>query len=1560
MNFKKLLFNFICVFFALSSYSYGQNTRTFTDKNIERTLTKYLDKQNVPEGQDSIVGTFYAMFSSATDSDKQIILNTLNYIVKKAITNSTIDIGTFTNKKNKTENFNKSIIYVFLETALFYKNKSSTSLYHWLLKADEMTNNPKTSVKNITDFIANTYFFTKGYLRKSNLINWHYLAKNYTLKYDEKSHNLEYSIPQTDLQCIYGGKDSLIIHKSKVVFNPLKDSLQVQSGTVKWQDRFGDEFKNSYVELNQCFINLKYYKYKASNAKYFNKTILRSYMTGDFEDGISQWAKKTAKMPKFISYKKNTELISDNKNFRFFGGLTVEGNKLQITGSNNIPAELHFYQNGKLFFKSQSLKMEFFSAKKSKITIYTGENDSIWHPACSYKINDKGFFVSRISKEKGNNLFQISDIKIETNMRSISWKAGSDSIKFLYGNLASINVSKNNFDFERAFEKNLSKANRTIFRSTNYFNAREFDRLKMYETRNPLFDIRNFCDKIGERTFTLKEYAGYIKKDRQSLKARLLDLSYKGFLKYDKALDKITVNQKLFDHLNYFTQKKDYDELEIVSPGTKDNWKKLTASYNLKNHTLNIGGVESVILSKVQKTAFRLDSTNLTIEKNRNMKFSGRLQAGLVQFVNGKYSFDYDKFEIKIDTAEQMLYSELRKDKNNRIYALPVTSTIYDISGTLNIDSAANKSGRFIKTGEEYPRFTTKQNSYVYYNEPGLANFNPKEFYFKIYPYTRRNLNYITAENLELDGEMHTGDMLPMFKETLTLIYDDYEVKDRKTNKKFTMNLASLGFVHDLQDNSTPLFNKGTFSKNKKGKSIVTLSRAGFKGEGKINWLTSEVQADEFNFIANNIEAHVANFTIKQDSTNSKYPNVNAKNVNLKWDAKNEQIICKTNDDEEQMNIFDGKVKLIGETIYTPTYLMGNGVAQYQSTELNSDSIIFKNKSYYTPNGSFKAYNNSKDKIDKNMLIETSNMRTYTDINAEKTAFENIDTSSYANIKSNLYKCYPKTMVWNHLSQNADINEPLSNHTSNKNTLKNSTPLDSTYMVNVANFSPSTFFGERDSIMFENTKNGLSFYGGNAKYVSNDKLIRIQEVERINVADISIFPSSEIDIKAKGVMNKLYKTKLKVINNENVVLHEITNVDIQIKSKNSYLAQSGTYKYKDITGKIQNVFFNKITFSEIKNASIATGTIKEEREFRLSPYYFFKGDIEFNAKQDYLTFNGFARIKNFCNYQGEWFYFKNEINPHDVVININKNLITDSARHQANVYADIKYAQDTSAIVVPFLKTAPDTREASLFSARKDLYATTYQPKQKRYIVAPLNSIADTLPMRNYMAYDTKKCIIKTNGYIDYAKLSHTKFNAFGSSSFDMRSKHFKINSFTMLDFWFNKNATEIMATTIKAQTPSKPVEITDEFKEKMEQSVGQEITEKYYKEQANTLPAPLDRMLVFSELKLHYNAEDGTFIASGDADLMGVKGMQINQKVSTLVKIRPGFKFDEMQIHISTNDSWFYFKFSDTNLYACSSNEDFNKAIEETKISKRKDPKSKLRYILGDVQAAKMFVNNF
>lgn len=1548
---------FIISFLLALIFPVLAQSQEYTNENLSEKLESYYDDQDIPES-DSSRQAFLSMYEQLDESDRKRLSELLNFVSRKAKSKDVIANAQVIDLETAdTINYDITLLIGILKTSRYYYKKSAAHFNAWFNKAFELTKEQGTTITDFSAFISRTYYLSKGYVYHSRLIRWETQSKNYRFEIDENN-IFTVEIPKTRLRCIYDKTDTISINQSHIVFNPLSDEAQGSKGTVEWKDRYGPEFKDTRVELKDFTLNLRKSSYEAKDAALYSSTLLRGAMLGNFKDAASPWAVKTKLRPYFDSYEKDFELLSKNENFKYFGGVTVEGPKIQVTGNDKDPAVVQFYKDGRLFFQAEALKTQFNRADNASVKLYINENDSIYHPSAAFLLDEKELIVSRARTEKGKLNFRISDIKMATNMRSIRWQAGNDTLMFDNRHLDEFAKHENQKPvFSHSFTKESLRNQETeYFRSLNYFDRREFNKQKMYESRNPLFDIKRYCIKNNTRQFTANELASFLKKDPHALNKRLIRLSYDGYIDYNPDKRLAEVNRILFDHIDYFNKKKDHDVLQITASENSEPPGRFKAGYHLKQNTIIIYGAESVILSKRQRTAFRTNtSQKVVVQENRDMQFSGLFQSGFVKFAQGNYRFNYDDFTVKIDSAKKMYYSIVRGQSLD-----PVYSTIRDVQGIIYIDAPDNKSGNFSpEIKKAYPIFTSENKSYVYYNEgeesgdQQLANFDPEEFYFEIDEYTRDSLLMLSPNHISLKGKMYTGKMLPVFEDSLRVLYDIFQNQDGKD-----VEVASLGFVHEMEDNNVPIFEKGSLSKNAEGKSLIRLSRAGLKGEGRIAWLTSQIDADEFNFYTNSLTAEAANFRVTESENDKRYPILQAEKAIISWDVEKESITAENlREDDPPVKVYDGQVKVKGRMVYTPDSLSGSGKAHYQNSTLDADTIIFRQDAFYANNGTLQIVDDAGEQ-----LFSAEQMKSYTDIEAEKTAFEKNGTESKASIKSESVTSYPDFMLWDYNTDKAEINKPLNRH-SNSRISSADVLLDSTFMVDAAQFAPGSFYGSVDSLRMATSKD-LLFFGENADFDGNSENFTIQEVKRIKVADIYVIPSSEVVIESGGTFEKLKNTRVEVLDTlTNVLLHEITDVDIEIDGINEYKASTGTYKYRGAGGYDQNIYFSKITYNKTSGSSEATGTIEQSREFMLNPYYQYKGDVKFDASKDFMAFDGFAKIQPFCNTEGDWFDFKNDIDPNNVLIRLSNLVRSDTSQNEAQVFADIKFVKNTNILKPFFLSTADDTRTQSVFSATKNGYATKYDAANNRYLAAPLTTFTDSLPLKNYMSYETDNCLIKTAGEMHYINFGEADFQAGGISEYDMRSKKFEMQTFTIMDFFFNETATALMAERINSQLPPKAIVNDERLQEKFTRSFGDELFDKFRQslEPDASLPEPLDSRLVFSNISFEWDEEEGAFKSVGLADLLAVKGRNISQQVNAKIKVTKGLPHDVVRIYIEVNNNdWFYFRLSNTNLYAFSTIAEFNKAISDTKSRDRQDPDSRLKYHLTNENEVRSFESNY
>ena len=159
---------------------------------------------------------------------------------------------------------------------------------------------------------------------------------------------------------------------------------------------------------------------------------------------------------------------------------------------------------------------------------------------------------------------------------------------------------------------------------------------------------------------------------------------------------------------------------------------------------------------------------------------------------------------------------------------------------------------------------------------------------------------------------------------------------------------------------------------------------------------------------------------------------------------------------------------------------------------------------------------------------------------------------------------------------------------------------------------------------------------------SKDLITSIKSKKQLSInilAPISstyLYTSGSIVIRRKAKIDPLENAK--ILTNDITKYFNIYDATVEISTRHDYLA-SGIYDYKDLNGDIHNIFF-----SEIKPDTTAQthgyGTIKKNKDFKLSPNYDFYGDVKLSSTIENLEFSGYAKIVHSCkNIDKKWIDF---------------------------------------------------------------------------------------------------------------------------------------------------------------------------------------------------------------------------------------------------------------------------------------------------------------------------------
>ncbi len=1431
---------------------------------------------------DSLVSQFTSYWDSGrlSETDKNDISAISRYFAQKRV--------------NKTTTF-----FYFLRTTMLLKDQSQTNYNIWikLFKNYSITNTYST--KEVSIYTKQIYhLITEDYIFWSKTSKWKYINGNYAFNYDEDENYLKIKFTNIQLESYYFAFDTLHIKSVNGTLDILKSKWVGTSGKVTWE-KYGLPSGQVYAKLHKYNINLKHSKYSADSVTYKNSQILKYEIQGKLIDEASSWGRKNNAFPVFVSYK--TDLNTKKDNIHYKSGITMKGKKVLYSGTGLNKAEIKYLFQGKTVLEASS--KEFYesggvlNSNDASINIYIAGSDTVSHPSAKLNISETNIKITRQTKGAGNRPFFNPYQSVEIEADELMWNIKDSLIYFLSQDSKDKHV-----------------------RSSNYFTKTEFNKVKMYETTNPLFSVKRYATKLQSNTFNVDDYSFFVKKDPVAMRQRFIGLWYDGYVDYNTETHQVIVLKKLYDYIEFFFNRKDYDVINLPSVGQlhslASNYRILNCKFNTKTNDLYIFGVEGTSLSSTKRTGFLPSGGMVIMKKNRDMMFGGKLRAGLADIHAKSFYFSYSKFEVTFESADTLAFSVItyNPESNSKQLAY-LNSAVEGVSGKIRIDLKSNKSGK--KNIPIFPILISKDTSYVYYDKKTV--YDRETFMFKNYPFTKDSLLYINERELKIDGIMLSGGILPDFEETLT-VQEDY----------------SLGFRHRTPEGGLKLFGGKTTLSSKQSSfdSFIKLSNQGLQANGSASWFNTTIKAKNFNLYPDSLSALADEMIILKDTTNGdngKFPDVTGKLVYTKWDSKNDFITYTTT--ENPVEMYNGKVKVHGTVTYKPNGLYGSGNVNVDRGTLYSKEFIFKNNSLIAEKANMKI----KDKTeDKDQLLITD-MKSYIDMNSGKGVFVANNDSSNINFIENKYLNYPKHFVWDTKSNDVNVDYNTSVFTS-------SSSLDSAYLIDICKFDKSIFYENEGSSKFVSTargQNGLTFYGTKATFSSENKDLETEEVKKIIVADIEVKPSTSIVINKDGKIGKLFNTTIKARGR-----HNISDVDITIMSKNQYVASSGTYIYYDQNRTSQNIKFDSITYSTHEQATIAHGLIEQYNKFTLSPYFEYYGEVYFNAKNDFLNFKGNAKVIHTCSTKPYWFYFRSDINPDSVYLPLDSKLHSDIALNKARIFADILISKDSLGLFSSFMSTDPSGTAESIFSMRDSSYYISFSEAKQRYEITNRAKYQDRAKPGNYLELDTKNCIIKGEGKLSYINsLRIDSIGGYGNFRYDLNSGDYKMYTLTYMDFFFNRKAAQIISDKIDLNITAGGVNLTQSsYIQNMNNILGVNGTKRLLDDMSlnagkpKRFPFELNKTLVFSDIKFVWDKESNSFKSVGKIGVGNIYKNMHNKYLKGYVQITKDGANSKVYIYIETNENeWFFFTFSGGIMRTYSSVTEYNTIIETLKDKDRK-----------------------
>lgn len=1366
--------------------------------------------------------------------------------------------------------------YLSSNMAMVELDHSKSSYQAWQSSVDILVND-KRSTKPVKSFLeSSSLLLNDNILYQSRATSWRSSSGEYEFGYDTVPF---IKFEEMNLIC-KAYEDSSVIFQTSGTYYPINNRWIGKKGTVDWT-RAGYHKDTVYALLGNYEIFLRYSRFSADSVKFFHKGYWSRPLFGSLEEKVlADVTEEKASYPQFKTYVAQVDIKAVFKDIDYRGGIEVRGRKLIGIGVDGQNALLSIKKDGQEFIRIVSDNYIIYPDRIvsgfASATLYL-EYDSIFHPGLKVNYIDKTRELSLVRAGDGvsKSPYYDSFHNLDIYAEAIYWRLDDPLLSF-------------------EAVKGAGGAGRATFESSSYFSEPRYLRLQGIDPMNPLITMRNYAEKYNVSEVTVAGLSEEIMMPSDQVIAMLVNLSNKGFVIYEQEEKKARIKEKLYDYIDAVNRKTDYDVIQFNS----ETFGSRNAALELDSFNLKLFGVPLVFLSDSQQVLVYPSGGELVLKQGMDFTFGGRVHAGSFNFYASKVDFNYNQFKLDMPEIDSMSFSvpSFERDEFGYRKQMRVRNVIADLGGDLYIDDPNNKSG--LKDFPQYPIFASTKDAYVYYDQPSIFDgvYKRDKFYFYLYPFNIDSLDNFKTELLEFPGYLASAGIFPDIEDTLR-VERDY----------------SLGFETLTPESGVLVYGgKGTYY------SKIHLSNEGLRGQGYLDYITSRSWSGNYMFFPDSTNAMADKFIIEEQVDPVEYPAVTSTNVWQHWVPYKDYMSVRYT--VIPFNMFNGQSELLGKLVLTPEKLNGAGIMSFEDAEMSSKLYSFKQHEIFADSADFNL--KSADYIQS--AFATKNYRSHIDFNNRMGNFVSNGGASYVAFPINMYMCLIDEFDWYMDSYEIAIGS-----------VEKEVEMAKYDQLSIRELIDIPLQGS-EFISIHPDQDSLRFISTTATYNLRDYTLYAEDVKYLRVADAAIFPASrKITILPDAVMNTISDARILV--NSVTRYHEIYDAVVDVKAARNYIG-IGNYDYVDETDTRQQVFLREIKVDPTYQ-TIGNGLVSDTMGFKLSRDYYFTGEVNLLANKEFLHFNGGFKIRETCNRDiMEWIGFNSEVNPKDIYLNIDPELVT---MKKNRVETAILFSNERSQFYSGFLNSRKSPADIRVISSHGYIQ---YDPAEDQFNIASMEKLKGLTQEGNQVSMSRKQCILSGEGKIDLgAELGRVKAEAYGLIRYYMIPDSTNLALVLLNDFPFDDNALEMMAAEIEGKNlqgvkVNRPV-----YQKALTDILGQEDAEKVIADLSlfgkfRKYPEELEKTFVFSDLRMTWNYPTRSYISNGPLGIGSIGKTQINKYVTGYVEIEKKRTGDVLTIYLEFDNgrSWYFFNYRNNLMQAISSNAEFNTYIRELKDDKR------------------------
>jgi hypothetical protein len=942
---------------------------------------------------------------------------------------------------------------------------------------------------------------------------------------------------------------------------------------------------------------------------------------------------------------------------------------------------------------------------------------------------------------------------------------------------------------------------------------------------------------------------------------------------------------------------------------------------------LTVYGVSEFYFSDSQAVRVLPHEKTITVEKNRDIRFGGVINAGKIDIYGKKpeqFFFDYDDFKVYCDSVDSLKFFPSRDPsfnvaKNPRLAEALKKLKLEGLSGAIYIDKPNNKSGK--KSLGEYPIFDCYTNAYVYWRDSTIQGgvYRPDIVNFTIDPFVLDSLEYFDIATLHLIGTFKCDSIMPSFRDTLMPVADN-----------------TYGIHEKLPKEGVPVYQgKGRFYNE------VTMDSYGFHGNGTLTFLETEAKSDTFLFHPDSVMATTYEFRQKGGNYSTyKIPEISGGKIALKWYPKQDKMVLTTLN--EPVELYNGKVRFTGQLFISPEGTHARGTLDFPEVQISSAYFNLMDNELDATIATFRV----KDTSDTSKtLFIAQKVNLHYDVTKDNATFQTTTPGQpnaffpYAQYRTSLGMGY---------YDKAKREIQLKIH--------------EVYPKN--NFMEST----------NPDQHGLRFYVNEVIFSLDSKRMNANGVDSILVADAIVYPhEGKVNIKPDGTIDHLSNAKLTI--NQTYHWHHFINAEIDILSGIAYTGKGDRY-YIDINGQPQYIHFDKI-ITRPDTVSYAVAFLTEQDQFFITERIYFRDSVEMLGNRRFLRFNGEVRIQSSNPFfKDSWFGFADIVNPDSIFIPVVNP--RDKAKQELTV--GVHYIPFRRTYYSNFLQPRREPKtDTDVLLAQGGL---TFDRTQKVFKIGPREKLEQKRFHGNIVAYDDSTNTITSSGKFAlqfFAPPSLFQIDV-GGTFVDNQSSYLQttdwIVGIRIPDFpeklmeLFLKRFTRVAmnAEDIHLKDPAFWEALSELTYEKdPEEKILKDLYEKAKKiniaSQIKIAEAFPHYTFLFSNVRFKFDPDEKVFYTAKPVGIIGMHGKTVNKMMDAKLMYSIGYVLpnrqrtpDTLRIYIEFNKTnWLYFEFFDTYVRTVSSYDNYNFEVTNwvQKSSGKTPDKDKPKLLFQEANAA-------